>query len=215
MGSHIQFTKELRQTEIRRRVNALPMDVIKAQYEAGESSTVLAERYEVTASTIIKKLRSVGVVIRSQGQVYTWTPELLAKATELRDKGMSGHEVARTLNVPADSLYKKLTFGNRLALPEAVITQLFREGCPVREIARRYNTSPSTIQRRLYRWGVMIKKEPPLSTPLDPKKVESLHGLLKQLKKFRQTERGWQQRSVVDPQIIALEYVLAQAKPKA
>lgn len=48
-------------------VAGLPWDAIGREYELGESAAVLAQRYDVSAHTIIRRLRNQGLTIRASG----------------------------------------------------------------------------------------------------------------------------------------------------
>ena len=70
------------------------------RYEAGETSTALAEAYGVAKSTILGILRANSVVVRRQ----TMKPEQVCDAVGLYDSGLSLSQVAKRLNVNQETM---------------------------------------------------------------------------------------------------------------
>ncbi len=70
------------------------------RYEAGETSTALAEAYGVAKSTILGILRANSVVVRRQ----PLTPEQVSGAARLYNSGLSLSQVAARLNVNQETM---------------------------------------------------------------------------------------------------------------
>ena len=206
----ISHNKSMQLERRRKRRLDLPLDLIKARYEAGENSPALAKEYKVTPAWLIKRLRDVGTKIRPQGTIYFWTPEMLEKAEQLKALGYSGRKVAECLGVTADAVYKQMDFPKiRTELPKEEIIEKYNKGASTISLGRQYNVTKHTICRRLREWGVTIR--PTGRAPkLDVAVVGPLKELLATLERFRNTDRGWQQRHTLDPQIMALKHVIKE-----
>lgn len=84
------------------------------RYEAGETSTALAEAYGVAKSTILGILRANSVVVRRQ----PLTPEQVSEATRLYNSGLSLSQVAGRLRVNQETMrVALLRSGLALRLP--------------------------------------------------------------------------------------------------
>lgn len=84
------------------------------RYEAGETSTALAEAYGVAKSTILGILRANSVVVRRQ----PLTPEQVSEATLLYNSGLSLSQVAERLRVSQETMrVALLKSGLALRLP--------------------------------------------------------------------------------------------------
>lgn len=84
------------------------------RYEAGETSTALAEAYGVAKSTILGILRANSVVVRRQ----PLTPEQVSDATRLYNSGLSLSQVAERLRVNQETMrVALLKSGLALRLP--------------------------------------------------------------------------------------------------
>ena len=84
------------------------------RYEAGETSTALAEAYGVAKSTILGILRANSVVVRRQ----PLTPEQVSEATRLYNSGLSLSQVAERLRVNQETMrVALLKSGLALRLP--------------------------------------------------------------------------------------------------
>lgn len=70
------------------------------RYEAGETSTALAEAYGVAKSTILGILRANSVVVRRQ----PLTPEQVSEAARLYNSGLSLSQVAERLKVNQETM---------------------------------------------------------------------------------------------------------------
>lgn len=70
------------------------------RYEAGETSTALAEAYGVAKSTILGILRANSVVVRRQ----PLTAEQVSEAARLYDSGLSLSQVAERLKVNQETM---------------------------------------------------------------------------------------------------------------
>ncbi|MEV8359182.1 hypothetical protein [Microbacterium sp. NPDC076895] len=84
------------------------------RYEAGETSTALAEAYGVAKSTILGILRTNSVVVRRQ----PLTPEQVSEAARLYNSGLSLSQVAERLRVNQETMrVALLKSGVALRLP--------------------------------------------------------------------------------------------------
>jgi len=70
------------------------------RYEAGETSTALAEAYGVAKSTILGILRANSVVVRRQ----PLTPQQVSEAARLYESGLSLSEAAERLGVNQETM---------------------------------------------------------------------------------------------------------------
>ncbi len=70
------------------------------RYEAGETSTALAEAYGVAKSTILGILRANSVVVRRQ----PLTPEQVSEAARMYESGLSLSEAAERLSVNQETM---------------------------------------------------------------------------------------------------------------
>lgn len=70
------------------------------RYEAGETSTALAEAYGVAKSTILGILRANSVVVRRQ----PLTPEQIGEAARLYESGLSLSQVAKRLGINQETM---------------------------------------------------------------------------------------------------------------
>ena len=70
------------------------------RYEAGETSTTLAQAYGVAKSTILGILRANSVVVRRQ----PLTANQLSEATQLYSSGLSLSQVAERLDVNQETM---------------------------------------------------------------------------------------------------------------
>jgi len=73
---------------------------VASRYEAGATTTQLANEYGVAKSTIIGILRSAQVVVRRQ----SLTPEQVSEAARLYRKGLSLSQVATQLGVNQETM---------------------------------------------------------------------------------------------------------------
>jgi len=73
---------------------------VAARYEAGETSTALADEYGVAKSTILGILRANNVVVRRQ----SLEPAVIAEATRLYESGLSLSRVAARLGVNQETM---------------------------------------------------------------------------------------------------------------
>ena len=84
------------------------------RYEAGETTTALAEAYGVAKSTVLGILRANSVVVRRQ----PLTPEQVSEATRLYNSGLSLSQVAERLRVNQETMrVALLRSGLALRLP--------------------------------------------------------------------------------------------------
>lgn len=84
------------------------------RYEAGETSTALAEAYGVAKSTILGILRANSVVVRRQ----PLTPEQVREAVRLYESGLSLSQVAERLRVNQETMRMALlSQGSKLRPP--------------------------------------------------------------------------------------------------
>lgn len=71
-----------------------------ARYSAGETTTLLAEEFDVAKSTILGILRANNVVVRRQ----PLTPEQVVEAGRLYQAGLSLSQVAERLSVNQETM---------------------------------------------------------------------------------------------------------------
>lgn len=91
------------QPRVKRGWNRLRDDqrvAVASRYEAGATTTQLANEYGVAKSTIIGILRSAQVVVRRQ----SLTPEQVSEAARLYRKGLSLSQVATQLGVNQETM---------------------------------------------------------------------------------------------------------------
>ena len=84
-----------------------------AEYEAGESSTILSKRYEVSNHFVLKSLRDAGVNIRSKGgkkKIYDegWTQAFV----EAYKKGETIHSISKRMGVGQYTVLRALQADN-------------------------------------------------------------------------------------------------------
>lgn len=77
----------------------LPMAEIAWRYEQGESSPELAREFRTTATTIVRKLRAVGVTIRPKTREVIMTPEKLDQLRTMMIDGEKQEYIAAVLGV--------------------------------------------------------------------------------------------------------------------
>lgn len=96
--------------------HTINIDVLVAEYEAGESSTVLAKRYDTKPQSIIRLLRKAGVTIRAKGgreKIYDegWTQTFVTAYQQ----GETIQSIAERMHVGKGTVWRALkTTGTRL-----------------------------------------------------------------------------------------------------
>lgn len=88
-----------------RKLGADDLKELRTLYEAGESMSKLAEKFECHRQTIARQLKKVGVDVRVQ-QVRS--PEFDTRAAVLYGQGKSLDDVAKLLNVQASTIARAL-----------------------------------------------------------------------------------------------------------
>ena len=92
---------------LRRRLSPAQVSAIVQRYQNRTSTLKLAKTFNVSKTAVLKLLREEGIEPRREA-----VPEhLLAKATEAYDSGLPLTEVARSLNVSASSLRRRMVAG--------------------------------------------------------------------------------------------------------
>jgi transposase len=89
---------------VRRRLTPAAIQQLCAHYQAGSSTRELATRYGLSKTAATALLREREIPIRRQGL----SDQQVRQAVQLYEAGSSVVQVARTMNLPASSIYDAL-----------------------------------------------------------------------------------------------------------
>jgi len=99
--SGVQF---LQPRNVRRRLGDEVIQQLASEYEAGDTTLVLMERYGLSKTAVLKVLRDNDVVIRRQ----PLTQEQVSEAIRLYTSGSSLARVASQMSLPSESIRRAL-----------------------------------------------------------------------------------------------------------
>lgn len=161
--------------------------------------------------SILNRLKDLGVELRARGTQYAITDDMVRKAKELRDMGLSAHKVARELDVPVQAVRARVSFKRKkIVLDMEEIRMDYEAGESITELARRHGVCTNTMANRMHAHGIAVRNTGPIpgAKDYDDSIAAPLRDLLGTLQKFRETEGGRKQAHRLDPQIIALQKVV-------
>jgi DNA-binding CsgD family transcriptional regulator len=152
----------------RRRHRAdVPAGQVAGLYQAGWTVCQIAARYEVAASTVLRRLDDVGMARRPRNAPVAFPVEEAARRVQ-QDRA-SFAELARAYQVSVDVVRAQLrargiapppTTGPRVlrGIPAAQLADLYASGLTMTQIAARYGVSRETISTRLHSAGVASRR---------------------------------------------------------
>ena len=140
----------------------IPSDVLKRMYvEEEKSAREIAEELEVKPNVVYSRLREYGIARRTRRR------DLPVKVLErkYRKEKKTAAEIARELNVSASLVITNLRRANIPVRPtnskprtimsnEDLLRMYQKEGLTIYEIAHKFECNPSTVHRRLIKYGI-------------------------------------------------------------
>jgi len=142
-------------------------------YESGVSSYQIAKQYGCDISTVCKKLKKMGIIMRphKEKERHKELALLYPEWVKMYESGMSTVEIGRKYGIDHSTVWAALKkMGVRIRKPEEIEwhrkyyydhdnwAKLYLEGMSVKKIAKLYNTSGTTnIVKTLKRKGVEVR----------------------------------------------------------
>jgi uncharacterized protein (DUF433 family) len=141
----------------------VPAGQVAGLYQAGWTVSQIAARYQVAASTVLRRLDDAGMARRPRSAPAVFPVEEAARAVQQDGASFAG--VARAYQVSVDVVRAQLRArgiappprtGPRVlrGIPAAHLVGLYAGGLSVAQIAARYGVSRATISTRLLAAGV-------------------------------------------------------------
>lgn len=169
--SHIPIYSRLKQMGVKRRPFKqrhdlgvkLDDDLIKQLYNQGASTIEIGKQLGASHSTILTRLKGLGVKIRPSGRSLGGLDNDLIKQLYI-DQGLSAEKIGKQLGVSSTAIFKRLRQMGVAIISQAqreyarldsdLIKQLYDQGKSQAAIAKQLDTTPTTIARRLRQMGV-------------------------------------------------------------
>jgi len=141
----------------------VPVGQVAGLYQAGWTVSQIAARYEIAASTVLRRLDDAGVARRPRSAPVAFAVDEAAR--RVQQEGVSFAELARAYQVSVDvvraqmrarGIYPPPTTGPRVlrAVSAAQLAGEYASGLTMAQIAARYGVSRETISTRLHAAGV-------------------------------------------------------------